>query len=632
MNETADEPDNEVPRASPDAGVEPLPATSSRWGSRFAVLDVAIDLTIVTAVTVAVLVWKYSLSAVSLRVPIGYSGDGLTAGMQIKAMIEGGWVQSSDRLGAPFGQVLYDFPSGGDNGNYLILKFLSFFTHDWVLIINVFFLATFLFVGWSSYAVLRWLKVNRILAVGSSLLFVFAPYHFARGLGHLFLASYFVVPFGVAIAVKASRGELFSRGVDFRQRLLDLTPWAILCIATGSFGAYYAVFAVFAIVVLVVFGLIVRRRFAVLIDGLMMAGLVGVTFILNLSGSILYRWEHGPNPLVAQRVPIELDLYSLRISQMLSPVTGHALGPLAQLSRDLGRGFGTETGQFLGVIGSILFLALLMSVLLASFRRGSFSGADDSRPELSALVVVFTLTGVAGGLSWLLWSFGLHNIRAWNRLSIVIMFCVLAWGAVTVSIWLSRPESLGRFRKLVLFAIVLAIAGGMLDQLSYSAIGRNSQAETAYRMDLDYFSAIERQLPEGSMVYVLPYRRFPEEPPTVNSGDYDLLRPFLASRKLRWSYGGMKGRESEWQQALVGLTADEFLESIAALGFEGLLIDTQGYVDNGQALIGELSTRLNEQPLRSSDGRWAFFDVGSIDAKFTRDSLEQRRDQLIGGR
>ena len=53
-----------------------------------------------------------------------------------------------------------------------------------------------------------------------------------------------------------------------------------------------------------------------------------------------------------------------------------------------------------------------------------------------------------------------------------------------------------------------------------------------------------------SHVYVLPYRPFPSEPPTLGTGDFDLYRPYLHTNDIRWSYGGMRGRDADWEQAL----------------------------------------------------------------------------------
>ena len=54
----------------------------------------------------------------------------------------------------------------------------------------------------------------------------------------------------------------------------------------------------------------------------------------------------------------------------------------------------------------------------------------------------------------------------------------------------------------------------------------------------------------GAMVFQLPYRRFPETQPLARMADYDLMRGYLHSDDLRWSYGFMKGRPGDPSPAL----------------------------------------------------------------------------------
>ncbi len=125
--------------------------------------------------------------------------------MNTKSIVQGGWVQETARLGAPFGQVLYDFPVGADNGNYLIIKSLSAVSGDWAVVDNLFFLLQFFTTSLTSYLVCRLLGVGRRACVVVAVLFTFAPFHFLR-LAHLMIAHYAVLPLGVLLALRAADG------------------------------------------------------------------------------------------------------------------------------------------------------------------------------------------------------------------------------------------------------------------------------------------------------------------------------------------------------------------------------------------------------------------------------------------
>ena len=139
----------------------------------------AIDVIVLSAIVTVGLVLTFHLTSVSLRTPFTYAGDSLGVETSAKMIIQTGWAQSTPRLGAPFGLQLYDFPIGGDNAHYLLMKVLSWGTGDWVLLVNSFYLLSFFTAAWSAYLCQRWLRVGRTAAIVTSALFAFAPYHFA---------------------------------------------------------------------------------------------------------------------------------------------------------------------------------------------------------------------------------------------------------------------------------------------------------------------------------------------------------------------------------------------------------------------------------------------------------------------
>ena len=63
--------------------------------------------------------------------------------------------------------------------------------------------------------------------------------------------------------------------------------------------------------------------------------------------------------------------------------------------------------------------------------------------------------------------------------------------------------------------------------------------------------------------------RIPETPAIENMIVYDPLRPYLHTNELRWSYGGMKGRESDWQAVTGSKPASEIVQDAIAAGFSG---------------------------------------------------------------
>ena len=92
---------------------------------------------------------------------------------------------------------------------------------------------------------------------------------------------------------------------------------------------------------------------------------------------------------------------------------------------------------------------------------------------------------------------------------------------------------------------------GWWDQTSSSFIPEYAAMKQRHTSDADFGKRMEEIPPSGAMVYQMPFVAFPEHPPIFAMSDYELLRPYLHTRTLRFSYGAMRGREaSRWQEAI----------------------------------------------------------------------------------
>ena len=611
-----------------------------------------IDLVVVSIIVTIALVVVLRLWDVAFRVPFGYGGDGLQHARDAKTIVQTGWVQTTPRLGAPTGQELWDFPISADNGNYLIMRLMAFVTHDWGLIVNGFFLLSFYTASWASYLCLRWINCGRTSSVVCAALFAFAPYHFARGSGHLLLSSYFIVPVALLLAVRAASGRplLARNGADgapappmrrtgswlaFHAR--SSLPWILLGLACASFGSYYAIFTLITILLATLVVAATRRSIQPLLTAVSYCAVVAGMLLFNLLPNLLYRASHGTDFVVAQRLPAELDIYGLRLIQMVTPVPGEWFGPLRSISEDLLKGYTSEPSQFFGLVAAVALLVMLGWVAMAIVRRERRQAFEPPQEQLRSLLAFLTLVWIliatTGGLDWLVAVVGFTQLRAWNRISILLMIATLAWLALSLGPVAARWAGSSPARRRWLTALAgLVLLVGLVDQGSTSLVTDPTSYEGTFASDKAFFTSIEAQLPKGAMVYELPYRQYPEEPPTFGSGDYDLLRPFLQTESLRWSYGGMKGRESDWQAELLNLPAHDLTKDVIAVGYQGYVIDRAGFVDYGVEIERDIQSAIGRAPQVSGDGRWSFFDLTGLAPQFgTPEDLASLGQQLLNG-
>ena len=160
--------------------------------------------------SLAGVIWAMSLWRADLRAPFNYDGDALFNVTLVKVIMEQGWYSHTEALGAPAGMHLEGYPVG-DNLVCTLLKTMSLFSSDPVLLTNLFFLATFPLVALSALYSLRRFGVSAPVALLASLLYTWLPYHFWRGTVHLYFTAYFLVPPAILVAWWVSSGQLLAQ-------------------------------------------------------------------------------------------------------------------------------------------------------------------------------------------------------------------------------------------------------------------------------------------------------------------------------------------------------------------------------------------------------------------------------------
>jgi phosphoglycerol transferase len=307
-------------------------------------------------------------------------------------------------------------------------------------------------------------------------------------------------------------------------------------------------------------------------------------------------------------------MLALRIDDMLRPVTGHRIAALRDRELDEPvQGISNILERYevryresrrcsqLGLIGSAGFVALLAIALSWPIRGLRSLG---TLRDLAQLNVAVLILGLNGGLGELIASLSSERIRAYDRMSILIMFFAL----FALALLLDRLTR-HRRRGLGFWLVLGTMVGlGLLDQIPLVITPQPAVEKAAFASDREFVRQIESSLPEGSMVFQLPPNSFPEFGGHFTMSDYNLFRGYFHSKDLRWSYGAMRGREVEkWQSSLAPLPPRKLIAQLKAKGFAGLYVNRRGHVNNATALEGELESLLRQKPLVSADRELAFF-------------------------
>jgi phosphoglycerol transferase len=549
------------------------------------------------------------LHRADLGTPFLYEGDGLFYSMVIKAIIKNGWYLTNDALGAPHGQEMYDFPQP-DNFNYLLIKLMGLFTSNYATIFNLFYLMTFPLTTICSFYVLRKFNVSRGPALLASLLYTFTFYHLSRGQHHLMYTAYYPVPLMVMVMLwvcgeKISLTRIEDGRTRFNLRSPKLIASLLICVLVASTGgAYYSFFAMLLLASVALFLAIRHKSFAKMITpAFLIAVILGVA-LANLAPNIVHRMKYGKTD-AAQRNAGEAELYGLKIAQLLLPANEHRLKSLSRIKNKYNQApLSTENvDSSLGFIGSFGFLFLLAWLIYRRGRRDETSQPREVLEHLSILNVSAVLIGTIGGFGSLFALLISPQIRAYNRISVYIAF----FSFFTVALALDRL-SRGFFQsssrqKIFYVLIVLLIAIGVLDQTKKRYQRDYKEVKTEFLSDREFMRQIESVMPERAMIFQLPVYMFPE-------GDtYDHLKGYLQSDKLRWSYGGMRGRAGDlWQKSIAAMPLSALVETVASAGFNGIYIDRGHYPDAGKA-EAEIAAQIGSGPIVSPNYRLTFFDL-----------------------
>ncbi len=515
-------------------------------------------------------------------VPYDYRGDAPQILGWIKAASEGEYIpfagETISRLGAPYRANWNDYP--------MYEKILCFSLGMASKVIGIFaasnlgILLGHILSAVSFYLCCRFMKYARTWSFVGAILFSFAYYHFWRGLGHLLLAYSYPLPWAIVTCwiIVASK----------RMRLGDRLSW--VCLITGLVMGLSNPYNLNIFFQLLGFSLLAqyfrRRRVENLKVGLLVFGVAFIAFLAINVGTLAYNWQHGKNPAGMGRHYFEAELYALKPMEFFIPPPTHNLAALA----DIGNFYkasayvkGETFSAYLGIVGIVALVWIFSEAFLAMVRNAR---RGKPFPPYAAQATWIIFYSIIGGFNCMVSLAGMQYFRGTNRYSIYISALGLLFLVSRLSV-LSRRWSPGW--NMALAAAVLAI--GMFDQMPRPLPPEETiENEKIVKNDLVFGRQMEDKLPHGSMVFQMPVMSFPEAVPMQDLTGYEMLRPYLVTRTLRFSFGSVRGRNREaWQWEVEKMPVPEMVETLERYGFGAIYINRRGYADRGEDLLKQLA-------------------------------------------
>jgi len=556
-------------------------------------------------ICVALLVKIYHLNAINLRVPLDSYGDGLYYQALFKNFIETGHYNVNPRLGAPGELELYDFPVP----HYLHLAgiaLIKLFTHNYELVYNLYYLASYPLVALTALYVLRRFKTSTTLAIALSILYAFLPFHLLRSELHYVLSCYFLIPLATMVALWLATGVplfVFKKS-QIPRPTRDGFIAIVTCLLLASDNPYFVFLTGILFVIGGLLGQFKYRISKTWVVTSILSTILVLALLLNLAPNLLYIRNHGFNP-VTERASGDVEFYGLKVIQMLAPVTHHRIPALAKWKAHYNAAaplINENDSSSLGLVGAIGFVALLGVFFAPRASRLLYCAAV---LNVSA-VLVATVGGFGSLFAFTVWK----QFRSLNRMSLFIGFLSLLAVGTLIDQLIGRVPSRKRFS----YALIPALLGiGLADQIPVHFRQPHAALEVQVHNMRTYFGRIEASVPADSMIFQLPYISFPLSSVPNQLALYEELFPYLYTSNLRWSFGSMGGRDADhWNSRVGNEPIPEMVESAAAAGFAGILIDRYGYADRASGLEAQIEPLVKAPPVVSADGRYAFFPLASV--------------------
>ena len=578
-------------------------------------------------ITGLLLLYLFRLWDLNPHVPFVYAGDGLLSLMSFQNMKEAFWYLNSSHLGFPFSQDLHDFPAVADTTNLLISRVLISLTGDIGLTFNIQYFSSYFSAFLGAYIGSRIIRLPSAHALFIGLMFAFLPFHYLHGANHLYLSSYWMIPIWLAVTIKeiTTPGWILSleSGNSFNLRQFALKKRTLLLLVLTLFSAsagFY--FSVFFLLSTGFFGLlaVIRERSDKNLGLLLMSSLGALVVSLQILPILFFQRSMGTNIEAVQRGLGELRFYSLDLTKMFLPIRDHRL-PLVRdwvssLDSSLQAG---EYAEPLGLLLALSFLALLVIYVFQTKSKDKFSLTS----PLAQVQLFFLGMSIVGGGGYFLGVLGFTQIRVWSRITIVLAFPALVFLFQLSQLLTNRLKNV-RYQFLV-FILIAAVQ--ILDSTPTSLAPNYSATARDWNRDKRIAGVIRNSISPQARIFQLPIVKFPESPPTFQQADYEHLRMYLHLPSAYFSYGGVKGRESQWLSRLSN-DPKTLLTQLALVGFDAVWIDNRGFESNPSSFALFAEQEIGKSLISAENSPFALYDIQNFSADLKKSMALAEQEKI----
>ena len=563
-------------------------------------------------------------------IAVGWSGGDMLSTYVNVEVWQGFRYRVTDQFGYPLGMNLNYFP-GIDITENSFSKAISIITGTPFVGINLLILLTFPLVAFLAYFLFRMTGLTGPLAIAGAVAFSLIPFHFGRALGHTYLATLYSAVTGMALVLLVGSGS-FSRLVRSWRRLS--TPrsrkaWLVIAIVglvvvTAWTGVYYAAFTLLLGAAALVWRFAHGATWRELVIDATPFIAIAILSLLGFIPSLFATFSDPPVGVLSDRLPYDSVVFAGYLAVLVLPLPASVLPGFDIYNRTVSEaiaagGYVESSAQsnYGTWITSAALLTLIGGLIVRSRKPADGSETHEKTSLVSAnfivyLIVVSLLLFIPWGLNYLIAGTLTAQIRAWNRLTpILLLLFLLGAAAVLRRTSIARRPALSVTVALVVLALTFTDAVLPFRQAYADNAKKGAEITKAGR---EYAEAVNAAVPETCGILQLPTMGYPEFGVIGDVNDYDHFWTSITNPEKKWSYGAVKATDAYiWAGQLPPIPTDEQVALMRGADFCAIHVDARAWRDEERpGILDELTVRFGAPVATGYDNDWFLFDIRSL--------------------
>ncbi len=564
-------------------------------------------------------------------IAVGWSGGDMLSTYINVEMWQGFRYSVSDQYGFPLGMNLNYFP-GIDITENTFAALVSTVAGTPFVGLNILILITFPLVGFLAYFLFRMTGLTGPLAIAGAVVFSLIPFHFGRALGHTYLATLYSAVTGMTLVLLVGSGrferivrQLRGRALSRSRKIWLAAAICLLVVITAWTGVYYAAFALLLGAAALLWRYIKGAAWtSILVEALPFAA-ISLLALVGFLPSLLTTMTDPPIGTLSDRLPYDSVVFAGYLAVLVLPLPASSLPGFEFYNRSvteaLAAGGWVESSaqsNYGTWVTTAALLVLIGGLIAKTRKRQRKAGTETPRADkklfvsaqfIAYLITVCLLFFIPWGLNYLIAGTITAQIRAWNRLTpIILLLFLLGAAAILRNTRVARHPVAALGVSAGVLALTFVDAVLPFRQAYADNVSKGAEITKAGR---EYAADTNLAIPEECGVLQLPTMGYPEFGVMGNVNDYDHFWTSITNPEKRWSYGAVKATDAYvWAGQLPPIPSSEQVALLRGGNFCAIHLDTRAWREEDlPSVLQEFSTRFSDPVATGYDGDWLMFDI-----------------------